>query len=136
MPLAAIRPHSLGTLAAALVGTLLLTNAMAVAGKAASKAHAAVAPKLSLDGNPSALSPSQLGDDSGLDKTVPDTPDMKIPDRIKFGNGTLRFDTSRKAVDTIPRVGLDAKDPAVLPAPKDQDLPTSYFGLTLTAPTH
>jgi hypothetical protein len=115
---------------------LLLTSASALAGKAVSKAPAAVAPPLPLDASSSTLSPSELGDDALLGRSSADSSDIKIPDSIKFGNGTLRFDTSRKAVDSIPRVGLDAKDPAVLPVPKDQDLPTSYFGLTLTAPTH
>jgi hypothetical protein len=135
MPLAGRRPSSLGILTAILVGALLLTSAPALAGKAVSKAPAAVAPPLPLDASSSTLSPFELGDDTLLGRSS-DSSDIKIPDSIKFGNGTLRFDTSRRAVDTIPRVGLDAKDPAVLPAPKDQDLPTSYFGLTLTAPTH
>ena len=136
MPLAGRRLNFLATFAAVLVSALLLASATALAGNAASKAPLAVAPPLTLDANPSALSPSALGDVDKFGKSTAEAPDVKIPDSIKLGNGTLRFDAGRTAVDPIPRVGLDATDPAVLPTPKDQDLPPGYFGLTLTTPTH
>ena len=115
-------PRSIGTLAA--LALLLAANSAALAGSA---------PRA----NSSALSPSALGADTAKShKADADKSDVKIPDSIKFGDRTLRFDTDRKSVDSIPRVGLDATDPHVLPTQKDQDLPPAYFGLTLTVPTH
>jgi hypothetical protein len=128
-------PKAFGTFAVIVAAFFFAANSAALAGNAASKLRAVAAPPVSLDSNPSALSPSALGE-RDLDKSAADKPDGKIPDSIKFGEHTLRFDTDRKSVDTIPRVGLDAKDPAILPTQRDQDLPPSYFGLTLTTPTH
>ncbi len=127
-------PRTLAALAA-FVAALLAVNGAALAGNTASRQPAA--PPLSLEVNPSELSPSALGADTDeFGKSAADKPDLKIPDSIKLGDRTLRFDTDRKAVDSIPRVGLDATDRHVLPMPKDEDLPPAYFGLTLTVPTH
>jgi hypothetical protein len=127
-------PKSFGTFAAIACIALLLAVSAALAENTASKR--AAAPPPSLDTTASDLSPAALGENIGpRDKSAADKPDLTIPDSIKFGNRTLRFDTDRKAVDSIPRVGLDATDPAVLPSHRDQDLPPSYFGLTLTTPT-
>ena len=133
----------LGTFAAALAIALLPQSA-AFAGKTASKAKALASPSapLSLDPNSTSLSPSALGydvDNLETGRSGDRKPDLKIPDRIKLGDHTLRFDTSRKAIDTIPRVGPDAPGASVLNQhpPVDNDLPTpDYFGLTLTTPTH
>jgi hypothetical protein len=131
-------PRSFGTVAAllaALLAVLLAANGAVRAKDAAGKPP--VAPPLSLDTSAPMLSPSALGADTGnFEKSTADQPDLKIPDSIKFGNNTLRFDTDRTSVDSIPRVGLDTTDRHVLPMPKDEDLPPTYFGLTLTTPTH
>ena len=123
-----------GTLAA-LAMLLLAATGGAMAGNTESD-RPAVAPPHPLGSNPSALSPSALGVDTSRFDESADKPDLKIPTGIKFGNKTLRFDTDSKALDSIPRVGLDATDRHVLPMQKDEDLPPTYFGLTLTAPTH
>ena len=116
-------PRSIATLAA-LAALLLSVGTVALAGNA---------PKASS----SALSPSALGMDSpNSDKADAVKPDVKIPDNIKFGDRTLSFEADRKPADSIPRVGLDAADPEILPKSKDQDLPPAYFGLKLTIPTH
>lgn len=69
-----------------------------------------------------------------------DKPDLTIPDTIDLGKSMLRFDASRSAINSGPRVGIDALDPSVLnpgiPARKDSPLTPSYFGLTLTTPIH
>jgi hypothetical protein len=136
---------SIGTLASSLIIVGLLLPAAAVAENAANKAKSPTAPpaSLSLDPNSSALPPAALGEDAGQVKFgEPDDkePDLKFPDRIKLGDHTLQFDTSRKSIDTIPRVGVDATDPHVLnqATPPDSDLllKPNYFGLTLTVPTH
>lgn len=115
-------PRPLATLAA-LAALLLAGSGAALAGNA----HGATS---------SALSPAALGmDPPKSDKAAADKPDVKIPDNIKFGDRTLSFEADRKAADSIPRVGLDAADPEILPKSKDQDLPPAYFGLKLTVPT-
>jgi hypothetical protein len=69
-----------------------------------------------------------------------DQPDMKIPDTIDLGKSLLRFDASRSAISSGPRVGIDGLDPSVLnpgiPVRKDSPLTPSYFGLTLSTPIH
>lgn len=69
-----------------------------------------------------------------------DQPDMKIPDTIDLGKSMLRFDASRSAISSGPRVGIEALDPSVLnpgiPVRKDSPLTPSYFGLTLSTPIH
>lgn len=129
----------------AVVLAVTLWTGAALAGKTASKPHGAAGPPapLSLDPNASSLPASALGGDAGQlnsGESSEDKPDLKIPDRIKLGNQTLRFDTSRKVVDSIPRVGVEATDPAVFNkgTAADDDLPLKpdYFGLTLTVPTH
>jgi hypothetical protein len=128
-------PRSFGTVAA-FIAVLLAANGAALAEDAADKPAVAPPPPLSLDTGATMLSPSALGADTGgFEKSTADKPDLKIPDSIKFGNNTLRFDTDRKSVDSVPRVGLDATDRHVLPMQRDEDLPPTYFGLTLTAPT-
>ena len=104
-------------------------------------AAAAKAP-LSLDAKSTELPPSALGEDGSRNDfgESADKSDHKISDGIKLGNQTLRFDTNRKAIDSAPRVGLDATDPYVLnrdaAAADDASLKPKYFGLTITVPTH
>lgn len=123
-------PRSVASLAAFIAVVLLTANGAAAAGTAKKK-HVAPAPS---DANATSLSPSALGMDEG--STAEDKPDIKIPNSVKLGDHTLRFDADSKAVDSIPRVGLDATDRHVLPSPNDQDLPPAYFGLKLTTPMH
>ena len=122
-------------IAAAFTGAMLLAAGNALAGTSQSKS--AGAPPLSVDPNATALPPSALGEKSRRDPsgTNADTPDLKIPDSIKFGEHTLQFDTDRQSVDSTPRVGLDAVDRHVLPMQKDEDLPPAYFGLKFSTPT-
>ncbi len=116
-------PKSLGMLTA-LAAFLLAMGGVALAGDT----HKA---------SSSELSPAALGADPGKAGSADaDKQDIKIPSSIKFGDQTLSFDTDRKSVNSIPRVGLDATDPHILPTPKDQDLPPTYFGLKLSVPTH
>ena len=88
------------------------------------------------------LPPSALGEDvnrNDLGESA-DTADHKLSDGFKLGDQTVRFDTNRKAVESAPRVGLDATDPYVLnrnaAAADDASLKPNYFGLTITLPTH
>jgi hypothetical protein len=73
------------------------------------------------------------------DKFGNESPGFTLPDRIDLGGSVLRFDTRRSAVDSVPRVGIDNADPALLnpgiPTRKESPLTPSYFGLTLTTPT-
>lgn len=124
---------SIGTFAGVLVCALLLAGGAAFAGKASAGKPAVAAPP-SLDPDGSALSPSALGERK-LGASAANKPDLQIPDSIKFGDHTLRFNTDPKSVDSIPRVGLDTVDRHVLPTQKDNDLPPTYFGLTFTTPT-
>ena len=63
---------------------------------------------------------------------------LKLPDHIDFGTSQLRLDTEHK--DPIPRVGIDAVDPAILnpglAQSQDTKLTPKYFGFTLSTPTH
>lgn len=126
----------------AIIVAVAFSTGAALAGKTASKPRAAAAASapLSLDPNASSLPASALGGDTGELNSSDDKPDFAIPDRIKLGNQTLRFDTSRKAVDSIPHVGLDSPDSPVLnkgtAADNESSLKPDYFGLTLTTPTH
>jgi hypothetical protein len=135
MPAPGTLPRTSGAFAAFFAAAFLFAaDGTALAGNTANKLRAVTAPRVSLESDSSALSPAALGE-SDHDKSATGKADGKFPDSIKFGDHTLRFDTDRKSIDSIPRVGLDAKDPAILPTQKDQDLPPSYFGLTLTVPT-
>jgi hypothetical protein len=65
---------------------------------------------------------------------------LDLPDHIDLGTSQLRFDTSRKTVDSVPLVGIDAADPKVLnprlPHENASPLKPDYFGFTLSTPTH
>ena len=126
-----------GALAAATLAVAALSNGAALAGNAPGAAAKNSAP-VRLDPKASELSPSALGmaDDKGkLDSAGDETPDLKIPDHITFGDNVLHFDTSRK--NPIPRVGAEANDQAILnKAPEESPLKPNYFGLRFTAPLH
>ena len=65
---------------------------------------------------------------------------VALPDRVDLGGSVLRFDTSRDALAAAPKTGIDEADQSVLNpgirTRKDSPLQPSYFGLTLTTPTH
>jgi hypothetical protein len=65
---------------------------------------------------------------------------LELPTQLNLGNSQLRLDTNRKEIDPIPRIGIDAADPAVLnpnlPQEKASPLKPGYFGFTITTPTH
>jgi len=105
-------------------------------------AVAAPSVPLTLDSN--LLKPPAPG--VGLDKPPAAKPEddksspLALPDHIDLGTSQLRFDTSRKTVDSIPRLGIDAADPKVLnpglPHGNASPLKPDYFGFTLSTPTH
>jgi hypothetical protein len=114
-------PKSLGMLAV-LAAFLLATGGAALAGDT----HNA---------RSSELSPAALGADTGKSRGADaGKQDIKIPNSIKFGDQTLSFDTDRKSVDSIPRVGVDAQ-PQMLNQREDDPV-KPYFGLKLSVPTH
>lgn len=65
---------------------------------------------------------------------------LELPNKFDLGNSQLRFDTNRKEIDPIPRIGIDAADPRVLnpnlPQEKTSPLKPDYFGFTISTPTH
>jgi len=130
-----------GRLPAALLGlfALLLAGGTAAAGDDGPRPPAAIPVKKSLSasvkGKASELSPSALGyEDGTADASADDASDLKIPNKLQFGNNTLHFDAEHK--DNLPP-GIDANEQAVLnhATPNDSPLP-SYFGLRLTTPMH
>jgi hypothetical protein len=85
----------------------------------------------------SELSPAALGaDTTKSSKTDADKPDLKIPNSIRLGDQTLSFDTDRKSVDSIPRVGVDAQPHVLNQRADDDSVKPGYFGLKLSVPTH
>jgi hypothetical protein len=104
-------------------------------------ANSAPTPPISLD--PNMLKPPAPATESPPTvKPLRDGAGSKIdlPTKFDLGTSELRLDTSRKAVDSIPRVGIDAADPKVLnpnlPQEKDSPLKPDYFGITISTPTH
>jgi len=61
---------------------------------------------------------------------------LELAPQIYLGTSQLRFDTNRKEIDPIPRVGIDARDPTAPNPNLPQEKPLSYFGFTLSTPTH
>ena len=128
-------------IAAALLASALVAGGTALAGDAASKpAGAAATPQVTLD--PEQLVVPRPSDD--VSKFTPDTPGedkagLAIPNKIDLGTSQLRFDADRKAIDTGPRVGIDAVDPTVLNPnlPQRKQSPMEpYVGFTLSKPTN
>jgi hypothetical protein len=113
-----------------------------VAALAQQPAEAASLAPLTLD--PNLLKPPAPGSDFDKLSTARPQDDtsakLELPDHINLGTSQLRFDTRREAVDSTPRVGIDAADPTVLnprlPQEKASPLKPDYFGFTLSTPTH
>jgi hypothetical protein len=134
-----------GIVAAILAIAALWPNKTVLAEQAASKPPSPLTSSApgSLDANlfkiPQA---APIGDFDKLKfgKSRQETPEFALSDRIDLGSHVLRFDTSRSAVDSIPRVGIDNADPSLLnqamPGAKSSPMMPSYFGLTFTTPTH
>lgn len=126
------------------LGLVVIVSSFAVASHDALRADpVAPSPAITLDPNlfkvPPPTANAEIGTFSAGKSNDPAT-GFSIPNTIDLGSAALRFDTSRSALSSGPKVGIDSVEPQVLnpgiPTRKDSLLTPSYFGLTLTTPTH